>query len=198
MLATFDELGERPPGLAVRVRQPDPAGAWPRAPRRRPSSAACSWPAAWSRRVRCSTTRRPCASPRGSRGTPTTSRPACSAGSPSPGPRASGARAVRLDVCCRRTADALRSAGTGLTATARAALPPAVPHADAAFNAGRAALLVHALTSDPTLLLRGHRGPAAPGLSGRGDARHGVAGGGAAVGRGGGSGQRRRARPCWR
>ena len=41
----------------------------------------------------------------------------------------------------------------GLTATARAALPATVPHGDAAFNAGRAALLVHALTADPALLL---------------------------------------------
>jgi homoserine kinase len=36
---------------------------------------------------------------------------------------------------------------------ARGLLPDAVPHADAAFNAGRAALLVHALTRDPGLLL---------------------------------------------
>lgn len=41
----------------------------------------------------------------------------------------------------------------GLTAQARAALPASVPHADAAFNAGRSALLVHALTSAPDLLL---------------------------------------------
>jgi homoserine kinase len=41
----------------------------------------------------------------------------------------------------------------GLTAHARAALPQTVPHADAAANAGRAALLVHALTADPSLLL---------------------------------------------
>ncbi|GLL00288.1 homoserine kinase [Dactylosporangium matsuzakiense] len=40
----------------------------------------------------------------------------------------------------------------GLTETARAALPKTVPHADAAFNAGRAALLVHALTGDPDRL----------------------------------------------
>ncbi|MEV6926175.1 homoserine kinase [Dactylosporangium sp. NPDC051485] len=37
----------------------------------------------------------------------------------------------------------------GLTEVARAALPKDVPHADAAFNAGRAALLVHALAGDP-------------------------------------------------
>jgi homoserine kinase len=41
----------------------------------------------------------------------------------------------------------------GLTAHARAALPEWVPHADAAFNAARAALLVHALTGAPDLLL---------------------------------------------
>ncbi len=40
----------------------------------------------------------------------------------------------------------------GLTAEARAALPAMVPHADAAFNAGRSALLVHALTAAPELL----------------------------------------------
>jgi homoserine kinase len=37
----------------------------------------------------------------------------------------------------------------GLTAAARAALPGTVPHADAAHAAGRAALLVHALTAAP-------------------------------------------------
>ena len=39
------------------------------------------------------------------------------------------------------------------TAEARLALPPAVPHADAAQNAARAALLIAAFTSDPGLLL---------------------------------------------
>ena len=39
------------------------------------------------------------------------------------------------------------------TKTARGVLPATVPHGDAAFTAGRAALLVHALSSDPTLLL---------------------------------------------
>jgi homoserine kinase len=41
----------------------------------------------------------------------------------------------------------------GLTEHARNALPRDVPHADAAFNASRAALLVHALTAAPELLL---------------------------------------------
>ncbi|GAA2778344.1 homoserine kinase [Saccharopolyspora taberi] len=39
------------------------------------------------------------------------------------------------------------------TRTTRGLLPEQVPHADAAFAAGRAALLVHALTADPSLLL---------------------------------------------
>ncbi|MDJ0321559.1 homoserine kinase [Pseudarthrobacter sp. PS3-L1] len=41
------------------------------------------------------------------------------------------------------------------TEAARALLPASVGHHAAAMNAGRAALLVHALTSDPTLLLAG-------------------------------------------
>jgi homoserine kinase len=56
------------------------------------------------------------------------------------------------------------------TSVARGLLPDLVPHADAAFNAGRAALLVHALTRDPGLLLdatddrlhQRQRGPAMP------------------------------------
>jgi homoserine kinase len=40
----------------------------------------------------------------------------------------------------------------GLTAQARTVLPVSVPHRDAALTAGRAALLVHALTADPGLL----------------------------------------------
>jgi homoserine kinase len=39
------------------------------------------------------------------------------------------------------------------TSVARAVLPERVPHRDAVFNAARSALLVHALTTDPTLLL---------------------------------------------
>ncbi len=56
------------------------------------------------------------------------------------------------------------------TETARGLLPQAVPHADAAANAGRAALLVHGLTADPSMLLaatedrlhQDHRAPAMP------------------------------------
>jgi homoserine kinase len=39
------------------------------------------------------------------------------------------------------------------TEVARGLLPDLVPHADAAFNAGRSALLVHALTHEPGLLM---------------------------------------------
>jgi homoserine kinase len=39
------------------------------------------------------------------------------------------------------------------THVARGLLPEVVPHADAAYNAGRAALLVHALTREPAMLL---------------------------------------------
>ncbi|MGB3684487.1 MAG: homoserine kinase [Ornithinimicrobium sp.] len=41
------------------------------------------------------------------------------------------------------------------TATARSVLAPTVPHLDAVRQAGRSALLVHALTTDPELLLDG-------------------------------------------
>ncbi|UQU66053.1 homoserine kinase [Couchioplanes caeruleus] len=84
-----------------------------------------------------------------------------------------GARAVRLP-----TADAVRPTvfvpqERGLTSTARAALPASVPHADAAFNTGRAALLVHALQHDPDLLFaatedrlhQGYRAEAMPGTT---------------------------------
>ncbi|MEW2428132.1 homoserine kinase [Micromonospora sp. NPDC047644] len=64
-----------------------------------------------------------------------------------------GARAVSLPVAAAVRPTVFVPAERGLTATARAALPAAVPHGDAALTAGRAALLVHALTTDPTLLL---------------------------------------------
>ncbi|WP_258068617.1 homoserine kinase [Arthrobacter sp. N199823] len=43
------------------------------------------------------------------------------------------------------------------TERARGMLPATVPHADAAANSGRAALLIHALSHDPSLLLAGTR-----------------------------------------
>ncbi|KAB1940789.1 homoserine kinase [Micromonospora sp. ALFpr18c] len=64
-----------------------------------------------------------------------------------------GARAVSLPVAEGVRPSLFVPAERGLTATARAALPATVPHGDAALTAGRAALLVHALTTDPSLLL---------------------------------------------
>jgi homoserine kinase len=80
-----------------------------------------------------------------------------------------GARAVRLVPAAGVRATVFVPDERGLTAVARAALPATVPHADAAANAGRAALLVHALTAEPALLLpatedRLHQGYRAPGM----------------------------------
>lgn len=81
----------------------------------------------------------------------------------------SGARAVRLTPAPSIHPTLFVPADRGLTVTARAALPSTVPHDDAAANAGRAALLVHALTTDPSLLLaatedRLHQAYRAPGM----------------------------------
>jgi homoserine kinase len=80
-----------------------------------------------------------------------------------------GARAVRLAPAPEIRPVVFVPAERGLTATARAALPQTVPHADAAHAAGRAALLVHALTAAPDLLFeatedRLHQGYRAAGM----------------------------------
>jgi homoserine kinase len=64
-----------------------------------------------------------------------------------------GPVAERLDVDPRIQPLLLVPGATLSTTAARGLLPGSVPHADAAFNAGRAALLVAALTWDPDLLL---------------------------------------------
>ncbi|WP_433283197.1 homoserine kinase [Micromonospora sp. CA-244673] len=64
-----------------------------------------------------------------------------------------GARAVTLPVAGAVRPTVFVPGERGLTSVARAALPATVPHGDAALTAGRAALLVHALTADPALLL---------------------------------------------
>jgi homoserine kinase len=64
-----------------------------------------------------------------------------------------GARAVRLPPDASLRPVLLIPEERGLTEVARAALPPSVPHRDASFNAGRAALLVPALTGHPELLM---------------------------------------------
>jgi homoserine kinase len=81
-----------------------------------------------------------------------------------------GVRAVRLTPAPGVRPMVFIPEARGITAEARAALPATVPHPDAAFNAARAALLVHALTSDPALLLEAtadrlhqpYRAPAMP------------------------------------
>lgn len=62
------------------------------------------------------------------------------------------ARAVRRVVHPEVHAVMFGAQQSSSTAAARAALPPTVPHADAAANVASAALLVHALTEDPSLL----------------------------------------------
>jgi homoserine kinase len=66
---------------------------------------------------------------------------------------ADGARAARIDVDDRVTPVLFVPDDTLSTHLARGLLPAAVPHADAAANAGRSALLVHALAGEPALLL---------------------------------------------
>jgi homoserine kinase len=64
-----------------------------------------------------------------------------------------GARAVRLDVDPGVHPVVLVPDATLSTHVARGLLPDVVPHADAAHNAGRTGLLVHALTAEPRMLL---------------------------------------------
>jgi homoserine kinase len=64
-----------------------------------------------------------------------------------------GARAARLAVHPAVVPVVLVPPGTLSTHVARSLLPELVPHGDAAFNASRAALLTHALTTAPGLLL---------------------------------------------
>ena len=82
-----------------------------------------------------------------------------------------GARAVRLAVAPDVAPVLLVPDATLSTHVARGLLPDVVPHGDAAYNAARSALLVHALTTDPALLFEAtddrlhqrQRGAAMPG-----------------------------------
>jgi homoserine kinase len=79
-------------------------------------------------------------------------------------------KAASIPVHPRLAAVAWVPATPVATKLARGLLPRSVPHADAAANSGRAALLVHAMSSDLDLLLPGtadrlhqsYRGPAMP------------------------------------
>jgi homoserine kinase len=66
---------------------------------------------------------------------------------------ASGARAVRLEPAEPIKPVAIIAESPVRTEVARGLLPDQVPHADAAFNSGRSALLVAALTTYPETLL---------------------------------------------
>jgi homoserine kinase len=69
-----------------------------------------------------------------------------------PGGDEGAARLLRLDVLGAITAVACVAPIAMATHEARAALPASVPHADAAANAARSALLLAALTRDPAVL----------------------------------------------
>ncbi|SCX52429.1 homoserine kinase [Klenkia marina] len=81
-----------------------------------------------------------------------------------------GVRAVSTQVAPEVSPVLCVPSTTLSTHVARGLLPPTVSHADAVFNAGRSALLVHALTAAPQLLLdatddrlhQDQRGPAMP------------------------------------
>jgi homoserine kinase len=85
-------------------------------------------------------------------------------------PGGAGAEAVRLEPVAQVRPLVYLPEARSLTAHARAALPQQVPHRDAAFNLSRTALLVHALTAAPELLMvatedrlhQGYRAPAMP------------------------------------
>jgi homoserine kinase len=69
-----------------------------------------------------------------------------------PGVTGGAVSLLRLDVLAAITAVACVAPTAMATHEARAALPASVPHADAAANAARSALLVAALTRDPAVL----------------------------------------------
>ncbi|XVV11750.1 homoserine kinase [Actinoplanes sp. CA-131856] len=173
MLATFDELGERPAGLAVEC-----VNRIPQARGMGSSSAAIVGGVQLARGLVANGTHliddeaalRIAARLEGH---PDNVAPCLLGGFTIAWTEGSGARAVRLPVSDRVHPTVFVPRERGYTASARAALPSAVPHADAAFNAGRAALLTHALTAAPELLHaatedrlhQGYRADAMPGTT---------------------------------
>jgi homoserine kinase len=169
MLAAFDELGERPPGVAVecvnRIPQARGLGS---------SSAAIVGGIQLARALVAEPVMDDTAAldlAARLEGHPDNVAPCLLGGFTIAWRAPAGFRAVRL-----ATAEGVRPTvfvphERGLTSTARAALPSSVPHGDAAFNAGRSALLVHALTQAPDLLFpatedRLHQGYRAAGMPG--------------------------------
>ncbi|HEY0001794.1 MAG TPA: homoserine kinase [Actinoplanes sp.] len=171
MLATFDELGERPSGLSVECvnRIPQARGLG--------SSSAAIIGGIQLARGLVADGRRLIDAEAALRiadrleGHPDNVAPCLFGGFTIAWTEGPGARAVRLPVAEGVRPTVFVPTERGYTATARAALPSAVPHADASFNAGRAALLTHALTTDPGLLFaatedRLHQGYRAEGMPG--------------------------------
>jgi homoserine kinase len=84
-----------------------------------------------------------------------------------------GPRVVRLEAHAELAPVVFVPATRSSTKQVRGLLPDTVPYADAVLNASRAALLPHALTVDPSLLLaatedrlhQGYRAPAMPGTA---------------------------------
>jgi homoserine kinase len=173
MLAAFDELGERPPGLAVecvnRIPQARGLGS---------SSAAIVGGIQLARAlVKDGLTRldddAALALAARLEGHPDNVAPCLLGGFTIAWTDGAGAHAVRLPASDGVHPTVFVPEERGLTASARAALPTSVPHADAAFNTARAALLVHALTHDTARLLpatedrlhQGYRAEAMPGTT---------------------------------
>jgi homoserine kinase len=173
MLATFDELGERPAGVAVRCHNNIP-----QARGLGSSSAAIVGGVQLARGLVAGGTRllgdedalRLAARLEGH---PDNVAPCLLGGFTIAWTDGGGTRAVRLGTAHDVRPTVFVPGERGLTASARASLPSDVPHADAAFNAGRAALLTHALTTDPALLFaatedrlhQGYRAEAMPGTA---------------------------------
>jgi homoserine kinase len=173
MLATFDVLGERPAGFAVQC-----VNRIPQARGLGSSSAAIVGGVQLARALvkdgmRILDEDGALAVAAGLEGHPDNVAPCLFGGFTIAWTQAAGARAVRLPAAAAVRPTVFVPQERGLTSTARAALPSSVPHADAAFNTSRAALLVHAITADPALLLtatedrlhQGYRAEAMPGTS---------------------------------
>jgi homoserine kinase len=173
MLATFDELGERPPGLAVecvnRIPQARGLGS---------SSAAIVGGVQLARGlVRDGRTllddEAALSVAARLEGHPDNVAPCLLGGFTIAWAEGLSYKAVKLAPSPGVRATVFVPKERGLTATARAALPATVPHEDAAFNAGRTALLTHALTAEPSLLFpatedrlhQGYRAEAMPGTA---------------------------------
>jgi homoserine kinase len=171
MLAIFDEMGGRPPGLAVecvnRIPQARGLGS---------SSAAIVGGVQLARRLVDEPLLDDADALRVAakiEGHPDNVAPCLLGGFTIAWTEGAGARAVRLEAAAGVRPTLFIPKERGYTATARRALPAGVPHGDAAFNAGRSALLVHALTTDPAYLFpatedrlhQGYRAEAMPGTA---------------------------------